>query len=319
MRNDSWRDLARAQAGLVARRQLNALGVDRFLIRNQLAAERWAELTPTVVATTTGPLSREQRMWLGVLHAGPEALVGGLTAAEVHGLRNWPRDHVTVLVPEDLKLDPVAGIDFVRTRRDLPAMRSPRSELPLARIEPAILLFGAYQRSRRTAQGVVAAGVQQRLTTCGELGAWVESMRPLRWAKLFRRALLEIDGGAHSLAEIDVRRLCRDHGLVPPTRQTPRRDSGGRARWTDCEWRLPHGHVIVLEVDGGFHMEVEHWEDDLARQRGLSGPGRTIVRCTAREVREGSGRLARDLEALGVPRRVPQRAPGRTLGDTTGG
>jgi hypothetical protein len=317
MKNDSWRDLAAAQAGLVARRQLNGLGIDRFTVRNQVAAERWVDLTPTVVSTTTGPLSREQLMWLGVLHAGPESLVGGLTAAEVHGLRNWGRDDVTVLVPEDLKLDPLAGIDYVRTRRDLPFLRSTRGELPVAKIEPAILLFGAYQRSRRTAQGVVAAAVQQRLTTCGDLGFWVDAMRPLRWAGLFGRALLEIGGGAHSLAEIDVRRLCRDHGLMSPTRQTPRRDSSGRVRWTDCEWHLPDGHVVVLEVDGGFHMEVEHWEDDLARQRGLSRPDRTIVRCSAREVREESWQVARDLRALGVPGRVPQRALRRTLKDTT--
>jgi very-short-patch-repair endonuclease len=71
---------------------------------------------------------------------------------------------------------------------------------------------------------------------------------------------------------------------------------------------LPNGHIVILEIDGGFHMEVEHWEDDLARQRRISGPGRTVVRCTAREVREDDGQLGRDLIALGVPRRAPRRA-----------
>jgi very-short-patch-repair endonuclease len=71
---------------------------------------------------------------------------------------------------------------------------------------------------------------------------------------------------------------------------------------------LSNGHVVILEIDGGFHMEVEHWEDDLVRQRRISGPGRTVVRCTSREVRDDHEQLGRDLLALGVPRRAPKRA-----------
>ena len=81
--------LAAAQAGLVARRQLLALGCDRHGVRNQLAARRWSERSSTVVSTFTGPLTREATMWLGALHAGADALVGGLSALEVHGLRSW--------------------------------------------------------------------------------------------------------------------------------------------------------------------------------------------------------------------------------------
>ncbi len=97
-------------------------------------------------------------------------------------------------------------------------------------------------------------------------------------------------------------------GIAAPTRQQKRVDSAGRVRFTDCEWVLASGHIVVLEIDGGFHMDVEHWEDDLARQRRLSGPGRTVVRCTSRELRDDYEQVARDLLALGVPRRAPKRA-----------
>jgi hypothetical protein len=305
-----WRPLAESQAGLVTRRQLNDLGLDRFFVRNQIAAGRWVQQTSTVVGTTTGELSRTAIMWLGVLHAGPAALVGGLTAAEVLGLRNWHRETITVLVLDEMEFDEdeVRGVKFVRTRRDLAAMRLPRPGLPVCRIEPAVLLWAAYQESRRSAQGVVAAAVQQRLSTPDRLAEWVLRMRPLRWAALFRRALADIEGGAQSVAEIDVRRMCRRTGIVAPTRQRKRVDSAGRARFTDCEWVLPNGHVVILEIDGGFHMDVEHWEDDLARQRRISGPGRTVVRCTSRELRDDDEQVGRDLLALGVPRRVPRRA-----------
>lgn len=273
-------------------------------VRNQIAARRWVEHSPMVIGTTTGPLSREQVMWLGVLHAGPGALVGGLTAAELAGLQKWHRDAITVLVPDELEFAEISEVRFVRTRRHLPSMRIRGPGIPRAAIEPAILLFAGYQHSRRTAQGVLAAAVQQRLTTPEELLVWVKAMRPLRWAPLFRQAIADMTGGAQSLAEIDVRRMCRLGGLAMPARQTKRRDATGRWRFTDCEWRLADGSVVILEVDGAFHMDVEHWEDDLARQRRLAGPGRLVVRCAARELRDEPERVAADLRGLGVPGRA---------------
>jgi very-short-patch-repair endonuclease len=272
-------------------------------VAHQVRSERWQLLTPTVIATFTGELTAEQRRWLGVLHAGPGALVGGLSAAAEAGLCRWERETVTILVPyaHDVPA-PLTGLDFVRTRRDLGEMLATGSAPPRARLEPAVLLFAAADRSERTAQGVLAAVVQQQLTTPDLLEEWLDRLRPLRRAALFRRQLAEIRGGAQSLAELDVRRLCREHRLSRPARQVKRRDAEGRLRFTDCEWELPGGRVLVLEVDGAFHMDVENWEDDLARQRALSATGRVIVRCTARELRDERPRLAADLLRLGVPR-----------------
>jgi hypothetical protein len=122
-----WEGLAQAQDGLLARRQLNELGIGADRVRNQVAAGRWAERSSTVISTVTGELTWRQRMWLGVLHAGGPrgpALVGGLSALESHGLANWHRDQVSILVGDQAHLDPVAGVRFVRTRRCRPAARS---------------------------------------------------------------------------------------------------------------------------------------------------------------------------------------------------
>lgn len=248
-----WQDLARRQAGMLARRQLRAIGIDHDRVRNQIAAGRWAQRSPTVVSTTTGPLSRGQMRWLAVLHAGPDAMLGGLSAAEVHGLRNWHRDDITVLVDDQLSLEDVPGVTFFRTRRDLAALRGSMTML-----------------------------------------------RPLRRARHFRAALADMAGGSQSVAELDVLRMCRRAGLPEPTRQRRRRDTAGRVRFTDAEWLLPDGTLLVLEVDGAFHMGAETWEDDLRRHRGLSGRDRIVVRCTARELRDEPAVVARDLRALGL-------------------
>lgn len=302
MREESWQRRAATQGGLLTRAQLGECGLDRWAVRHRLASGRWIQHTPTVIGTTTGELSREQLMWLGVLHGGSGAMVGGLTAAEVLGLRNWRRDDVTVLVPQSCDVGAGhPGIVFVRTRRALADWKLAVRGLPTCRIEPAVLSFAAGQRSTRTAEGVLAAVVQQRLSSPELLLDWIDRLRPLRGASRFRRTLREIAGGAQSVAEIDVRRMCKRFGLASPVRQVRRRDSSGRVRFTDCEWQLADGRILVLEVDGAFHMDVENWEDDLARQRALTSTSRVVVRCTARELRDEPDRVAHDLRVLGVP------------------
>lgn len=298
----SWRDIASTQGGLITREQLRVLGLRPWSVSHRVDTERWRVLTPTVIATFTGDLARDQLAWLGVLQGGPGSLVAGLTAAELAGLRNWQRDEVSVIVPyaNDVP-SPLPGISFARSRRDLPAMAAGSSGVPRCQIEPAILMWAARQRSPRSGVGVLAAAVQQQLTTPETLSEWLRRLRPRRRAATFREALAEMGGGAQSVAEMDVGRLCREFRLAQPTRQVARRDATGRVRYTDCEWKLSDGRTLVLEVDGSFHMDVDHWEDDIARQRALTTPDRIVIRCTSRELRDNRERVARDLRILGVP------------------
>ncbi len=301
-----WQSLAAQQAGMLARRQLRALGVGKDLVRNQVRAGRWVARSPVVLSTTTGELTFAQRAWLGVLHAGPGCALGGLTATRIRGLSGWDREVITVLVHEDADVTRVDGIAFVRTRRDIEAMLPPvegeRRGAPVCLVEPAALLFGGYHRSARTACGLLAALVQQRLTTPERLAPWIELLQPLRRARLFRSTVADLGHGAQSLAEIDVGRVCRRFDLPLPDRQVRRRDRAGRLRFTDCEWRLGDGRRVVLEVDGAFHMDVASWQSDIARERGLVTTGVLLVRCTAGELRDDPGAVVRDLRALGVGR-----------------
>jgi hypothetical protein len=138
------------------------------------------------------------------------------------------------------------------------------------------------------------------LTTPTRLLLEIERMQPLRRAKRFKATLGLIADGSHSLAEQRVVRMCVDHGLPIPDRQTRRLDASGRLRYTDAEWRLPSGRVVILEVDGGFHMEVEHWEGDITRERDLVATGAIVLRCTDRELTDEPWKVVRSLRAVGV-------------------
>lgn len=307
-----WRQLATWQCGLVSRRQLNAAGIDRFKVRNQVAAGRWLTVGPIVVATFTGDLTWEQRAWAGHLHAGPGSMVGGLASATLQGLKGWERPLIEILVPADANVSPLDGIRFVRTRRDIEALRCQGVRSHLALLEPAVLLRASAGVPERVAGGLVAGAVQQRLTSANQLLTWLDRLGPLPRSRLLRSLLLDVRGGAQSMAEIDLGRICRRFGLAAPDRQRRRKDSGGRWRWTDAEWDLRDGRTLVLEVDGSFHMEVAHWTADVQRQRRISTPRRTVVRATAIELRVEPASVVDDLRALGVPLlggRGSQRAP----------
>ncbi|HOB79848.1 MAG TPA: hypothetical protein PLX57_08320 [Ornithinibacter sp.] len=296
----TWGELAAVQAGALSHRQLTELKVTRATVRNKLESGRWQRRTEEVITTTTGPMSVEQHRWVAVLHCGPGALVGGLSAAAVHGLKNWHRDEVHVLVGNDHSFEPVEGVVTFRTRRSLPRMRHP-SPLPTCALEPAVLLWAGHEPHPRSAMGVLAAVVQQRLTTAAKLASWVEALKPLRRAPAIRSLLTDLAGGSQSMAEVDVLQMCRGAGLAIPDRQVPRRDSSGQLRFTDCEWHLKDGRTLVLEVDGLFHLEIQHYEGDVRRQRRLTTPTRIVVRCTSNELRHEPWVLAADLRALGVP------------------
>lgn len=300
-----WLPAAQRQAGVLSRRQLEAYGVSADHVRNQVRAARWQTIGPNVVCLTTGVPTPLQSRWAAILHAGDPAVLCGLTALEDAGLTGWSRPTVSVLVPKSEDPPVLTGARFVETRRDIVALSDPTTSPPRMEVDAAALLFAAYQQSERSAGGVLAAVVQQRLTTAERLAERLKTMTPLRRAPLFRLLLDDIGGGSHSMAEADLAALCREFGLQLPDRQTPRRDAGGKRRYTDSEWHLPGGRRVVLEVDGGFHTEVRSWWDDMVRERELVLDGSIVLRCSTFELRTDRGRIAHDLARAGVPRARP--------------
>lgn len=299
---EGWQERATRQCGVLSERDLRELSVPRGFVRNQLRASRWAERTHAVYTTTTGPLSPRQLMWTGVAHAGPSGLVGGLTATALQGLSGWDRDEVTVLVDDELSFDAVDGVRFTRTRRSRSLLLAPGDGLPTCRLEPAVLMFAADEPHERTALGAVVACVQQRLTTAERLVEWTRLLRPLRRAPRIREVLGDVAQGSHSMGEVDLARLCRAWGILPPRRQTRRRDRAGRLRFTDAEWDLSDGRVLVLEIDGAGHLDLASYGLDVRRQRRLTTPRRVVIRCTTHELRREPMEVVGDLIALGVPR-----------------
>ncbi len=293
--------MLRAQLGVVRRSQLRDLGWRSHHVDHEIDYGRWQLAAPEVVVMHNGPLTYAQRLWVGILHAGPTAALSHATTLKINGLEHWDPPLIDVLSAKSHTLERLDGYFFHETRRDYAAWVHPTRQPPQLRIEEACLLAAERRPSIRAGIGLVAACVQQRLTVADRLYGSSLTISKLRHGHQIRLALLDIGGGAHSFGEIDVGRICRQYGLQLPTRQRFRFDRAGRRRYLDCEWELPDGTTVVLEIDGAFHREAENWWRDMKRERGVVIDVGRVLRCSTTEMRLEPAQIVADLRAVGVP------------------
>ncbi|GAA3230493.1 hypothetical protein ACFP63_16465 [Oerskovia jenensis] len=289
--------LAARQAHAVTRKQLADLGVDRFHIGSQLSARRWQLVAPEVLVLYTGPLAPGTRLWVVALAAAEPVAIGSWTGLALHGLRGWDRPGIHVVVRRGSRPPRLAGVVVHESRRPAPEDIEHRRGLPVHRVERCAIDAAAWQTSPRTAVGLLAAVVQQRLTTPERLWEQLDRVGKVRFHRLMRASVADIRGGADALSEIDFGKLCREHGFPEPRRQVRRQDARGRWRFLDAEWDLPGGRRLVVEIDGIGHMEATRWYDDLLRGAEL-GPdeGTVTIRLPAAAARIEPLRVARILE-----------------------
>lgn len=165
----------------------------------QRAANRWQRVGRAIVLQN-GPMTREHQWDIALANAGPRAVLTAFTAAEAWGLAGWERDEVHLLVPGGARIRRIDGL-AVRVHRvgDWSALdRHPLRRLH--RIAPAFVRAAGTFRQPRPACGILAAGVQQRLTTTDALLAALH-----RAPRVRHRAQLRL--AVHDIAQV--------HGLCP--------------------------------------------------------------------------------------------------------
>jgi hypothetical protein len=272
--------LAAEQAGLLSRRQLRQAGVSADVVRNHVAAGRWMCLGRRVVALQTGPLTLDQARWLAVLDGGAGCVLAGLSALHNFGLKGFPIDRIYTAVPHGSRCAETATHVRRSSRRLTPDAVHPAKLPPTMRIEPAILdaLDGA--ATPLTGCALLAAVVQQRLLPAHRLRATLEPALRLRNRALYLSVAGDIEGGAHSLLEIDFGQIARQAGVPPPIAQSRRVDAHGRVRYLDADFG-----GYACEVDGAVHLRPLAWWDDMFRQNALVIGGKPILRFPAVAIR----------------------------------
>jgi hypothetical protein len=263
----------------------------RKAVRHCIASGHWQQPARSVLVTHNGPISPAQRRWIAVLAAGQDAVLAGITAAQAGGLRGYDDGSTHVLVPAGRRpsgLPPDVVVHHT-THLDEAIGQPPRTRMARSVVDAA-----AWSRTDSQARAVVAAAFQQRLVAIRAMEDVIGRLTRVRRRRLILQTARDAAGGAHSLAEIDLGRLCHVHGLPQPARQVIRHDATGRRRYLDAfyeQWR------VHIEIDGSQHLDPRHAWADMQRQNDLWITGDRVLRFPTWAVREAPAAVATQLRA----------------------
>ncbi|MEJ5945876.1 hypothetical protein WDZ17_11285 [Pseudokineococcus basanitobsidens] len=283
--------LAEDQAGVVSRAQLRAAGLGPDVVRRRVGSGRWRTVGPTAVVLHGGPVDAAARRWVALVDGGPAAALAAWSALAVQGLEGWERPRVHVVLPAGRSRPSPDGVVHHVSRRCREEDVVLRSSMRVHRVERAAVDAASWTTAPRAAGGLLAAVVQQRLSTPARLQTALDGAGAVRHRRELASVLAELAGGSQAMSEVDLVRLCRRNGLPVPVRQAVREDGTGRRRYLDAEWALEGGRRLVLEVDGTGHLDPSRWYDDLLRAAETGDRGDLLLRIPARALRLDEARV----------------------------
>ncbi len=283
---DSHPALARTlerQHLVVTRHQALAAGVSSdALHRLTRTGGRWQRLLPGVFLTVTGTPTEDQRETAALLYAGRGGTLTGPAALRRHGFRRQPPPLIDVLIPAVRKRQSAGFVRIMTTTR-LPEYVC--YEGPVQFVLAARAVGDAVRdlTDRRDARALVAAAVQTRQCTVGELREELTT-GPTRGSALFRSALAEVIEGARSGPEAELVALLRRARLPRPL-LNPRLYVGGQLLARPDVWWPEEG--VAVEVDSKeWHLSPESWERTMRRHARMTALGILVLHVTPRQIRE---------------------------------
>jgi len=286
--------IARRQHGVFSHAQVGVVGGTDRIIHSRLASGRWLLLAPAVYALPSHPASWHRNLMASVIGESM-AVVGGTSAAALHGLTGFRRGRATVVVPRG------------SNHRSPLAVVSERSDFRSTVVDaiPVLTVCDTLYNVAATTTGATLAialddALQDRAVTLVEL-----QERYLDFAGSRRRGL------------VLMRRLlaARSHdAFVPPSSTLERLlygvlDLPGMPRYqaqAPLPW-APGTRVdamlldapVIVEGDGRrWHTRVADFERDRERDRAAAVHGYRTVRYTWDDLRRQPDRVAAEIRAL---------------------
>jgi predicted transcriptional regulator of viral defense system len=177
---------------------------------------RWQRLLPGVVLMHSGRPTTRERMLGALAYAGPNAVLSGMAALSLHGLRTAKPGAVQVLVPHERRKQN-HGYAVVERTRKFPAPQSIRelNGLPSASLARAVVDAARRLEEVNAVRNLVADAVQNHRLPLGELAQSVREAARQRTA-ISRLVMAEIEAGVRFAAEAQARVIIRGCGLPEP-------------------------------------------------------------------------------------------------------
>ena len=222
-----------------------------------------------VYAAFNGPPPRETWLWAAILRAGDGAVLSHQTAAELHGLIDFPADAIYVTVPSTRRVA-TRGL-IVRMSGRVAQARRPNRDPPRTSVEETVLDLAQLSPSLDDVCGWITRACAKRLTTETKLRAALALRRKMRWRAELDDVLAAAGSGIHSALEYRyLRDVERAHGL-PRSRHQVRVVIDGKTVYRDAYYEE---YQVAVELDGRLaHPDEERWRDsrrdNQARARGV--------------------------------------------------
>lgn len=286
------------QNGLFTRRQARDAGIADSTL-DDCVGHAIMRVLPTVYTTFTGHLTTQQRLRAAALYGriggrGTVAILGGLAACHLHGLRAAADAPVVqLLLPHKRRL---ADSDFVVVRRAA-SLGSTWQLAGLPVCAPPRAIVDAARRMRRLDQvrELVAEGVQTGKATTDELA---NELPPggSAGSRLTRVALAEVADGVRSVAEAKLRQLLAGRGFPAAIWNADLYDeaAGWLAR-PDAIW--PEAALIVEVESREWHLSPADWAATMRRTNRLSRLGYDVQQLPPSRIAADPDSVIADLTA----------------------
>jgi len=275
------RELAERQHGVVARRQLIALGLGRGLIQDRLDSGKLVELHRGVFALGHRRISLHGEWMAATLACGPNAHLSHGSAAQLWGIRGIRRPHEVLRVSGHRRPHGV----WLHQTRSLPDEDvTIEAGIPVTTIERTIMDNAGRLDERQLEHMIVDADRSGRLNW-QELHRRMEQGNGRKGLRRARRVAARIDPRAAdtiSPLEVDFFSLCQRAGMP-----LPQVNVWIEGHLVDFYW--PQAKVIV-ETDGyKYHKDRVAFERDHETTVALTAAGYMVHRATYRMLKRDPG------------------------------
>lgn len=288
-RDRSLAELATHQHGVVARRQLVALGLGRGAIERRLEAGRLHPIHSGVYMLGHRRIGPRGHWFAAVLACGDGVLLSHRSAAALWGLMRSRTSQVDVTAPRGRAGRKGIVLHKGRIHKEDRAMRDAipvtsvaRTLFDLAEVVDEHRLERAFEEADRL--GLLQMRALERVCARGN---GRRALAPIR--RLVSAAYLP--PSTRSPLEDRFVAFCREHNLPPPATNTSVLGFEVDALWPDAR--------LIVELDGfAYHGHRAAFERDRARDAALQAAGYKVIRLTHRRLDENSHAVATQLRRL---------------------
>lgn len=282
-------DILHTQGGVISRAQAIAAGVSSSGISRRLSTGQWETLAPAVFRHVASPVTGAMKVTAAALWLGEVGTLWGAWAAWWHDVRGEPSGPVTVTVPR--RHDGRSREHIILRRRDL----DPTDVMTLRGIRVTTRHLTALENARLDDGSLTFDTALQKRVQVPDLDRAMGRMFHAYGASAARASLALASDGTVSHPERTLASALRAAGLgqvragVTVTIQ-------GRHYWLDF---AVEAVKLAIEIDGfAAHMRHTVFENDRSRQNALIRADWTVLRYTARQIRDSLPAVIAEIRAV---------------------